>query len=40
MEREKWRDALVFYEATGMMDLSYDGHFFRNDLATIGKLVA
>jgi hypothetical protein len=40
VEREKWRDALVFYRETGMMDLSYDGLFYRNDLATIGKLVA
>ena len=40
VERAKWRAALEFYSAQGMIDLSYDGFFLRQNLATIGKLVA
>ena len=39
IERLKWRHALEFYSETGVMDISYDGFFKQNDLATISKLV-
>ena len=39
IERNKWRNALAFHANTSIMDLSYDGWFFRNDLAGVGKVV-
>eukprot|EP01051_Picozoa_sp_SAG22_P005001 SAG22_NODE_285_length_12974_cov_2.969087_2_plen_911_part_00 len=39
IERLKWRHALEFHSETGVMDMSYDGFFKQNDLATISKLV-
>jgi hypothetical protein len=39
VERQKWQAALVFYNDTGVIDLSYDGYFKQNDLATVTKLV-
>jgi hypothetical protein len=39
LERTKWRAALVFYNKTGVMDLSYDGWFKSNNFAAIEKLV-
>jgi hypothetical protein len=45
-ERAQWRNALEFYATNhggygggGMMDLSYNGWFFRNDLAGVAKLI-
>ena len=38
-EQVKWRAALEFYNRTGLLDLSYDGFFFRNDLDAIAGSV-
>ena len=37
-ERAMWHNALVFYNTTGVMDLSYNGYFFHNDLSAIANL--
>ena len=39
VERAKWKAALVFHNATGVEDLSYDGFFFKNDLRAVGAIV-
>jgi hypothetical protein len=39
VEAVQWGAALEFYHRTGIMDMSYNGWFFRNDLATIESQV-
>eukprot|EP01052_Picozoa_sp_SAG31_P027229 SAG31_NODE_2531_length_5555_cov_4.715909_1_plen_952_part_00 len=39
LERSKWRNALLFYEANQTIDLSYDGWFKRHDFEVIRKIV-
>ena len=39
VERDKWRAALVFYNRTKLLDMSYDGWFLQNDWATIANSV-
>ena len=38
-ERAKWRNALLFFQANKIMDLSYDGYFRHHDLAVVSQLV-
>ena len=38
-ERTKWRNALLFFQANKIMDLSYDGYFRNHDLAVVSQLV-
>ena len=38
-ERTKWRNALLFFQANKIMDLSYDGYFRHHDLAVVSQLV-
>eukprot|EP00040_Diaphanoeca_grandis_P028166 m.161880 g.161880 ORF g.161880 m.161880 type:complete len:971 (-) comp31257_c0_seq1:282-3194(-) len=37
-ERKMWKQALVFFNETGVMDIAYDGFFKHNDFATVTKL--
>jgi hypothetical protein len=39
LERSKWRNALLFYEANQTIDLSYDGWFKQHDFEVIRQLV-
>lgn len=39
VERQKWHNSLVFYDAYRTIDLSYDGWFVQNDVSAIEKLV-
>jgi hypothetical protein len=38
-ERTKWRSALLFYNATKVIDISYDGWFYSQDIAGVAKLI-
>lgn len=38
VERRKWKAALTFFNQTGVMDLSYDGFFFSNDVHAITNI--
>ena len=39
VEAVQWRAALDFHNRTGIMDMSYGGWFFRNDLTTVESYV-